>query len=77
MDAALLAYGGLSPAAWSRQQAAVFPHLARLVCSPNRGVRRALKAVLQRQVPSLLAAAAAGGGGSAAAARELAPAAPA
>lgn len=63
VDAALRAYAGLSPAAWARQQATAFPHLARLVCSPSRGVRRALRTLLQQQVPSVLAAARGGGGG--------------
>lgn len=56
VDAALHAYAGLSPPVWSRQQAAAFPHLARLVCSPSRPVRKALKALLQQHVPSVLAA---------------------
>ena len=54
MDAALQAYAALSPAAWGRQQAAAFPHLATLVCSPSRPVRKSLKVLLQRQVPTVL-----------------------
>ena len=65
VDAALRAYAGLSPSAWSRQQAAAFPALASLVCSPSRGVRRALRSLLQRQVPGTLAAAAGSGSGAA------------
>lgn len=57
MEAALRAYAGLSPAVWARQQAGAFPHLARLVCSPSRGVRRALRALLLQQVPGALEAA--------------------
>ncbi len=56
VDAALHAYAGLSSAAWARQQAAAFPHLAQLVCSPSKGVRRALRSLLQQQVPSVIAA---------------------
>lgn len=67
MDAALQAYAGLSSAAWVRQQAAAFPHLARLVCSPSKGVRRALRTLLDQQVPSVIAAMQAGPGAPAAA----------
>lgn len=64
VDAALQAYAGLSPAAWARQQTAAFPHLARLVCSPSKGVRRALRVLLQQQVPSAIAAMQASAGGA-------------
>lgn len=56
MEAALLAYAALPDAAWAAQQAAAFPHLAQLVCSPSLGVRRALRTLLQRRVAPALRA---------------------
>lgn len=56
VDAALRAFAGLSPAAWAAQQGAAFPHLARLVCSPSRPLRKSLQALLRGQVPPCLAA---------------------
>lgn len=56
VDAALRAFAGLSSAAWAAQQGAAFPHLARLVCSPSRPLRKSLQALLRRQVPACLAA---------------------
>ena len=50
VEAALLAFGEMSPEAWQRQQAAAFPMMALLMCNPNKGVRQALRDLMRKQV---------------------------
>jgi len=55
--AGLQAYGAVSAGPRSAELRTVFPALARLICSAQPPVRAALAALLQAQLPPLLATA--------------------
>lgn len=55
--AALAGCGAVEAATWRAELAAgdVFPHLARLICSPQPPVRAALARLMAAQLPPLIA----------------------
>jgi hypothetical protein len=53
--AVLRGYESICGQSWRTEMRGVFPHLARLICSAQPSVRLALAAVLQAQLPPLIA----------------------
>lgn len=64
VEAALAAFASMPQDMWRRQQGVVFSHLAALMCSPSRGVRQALRRLVQRQMGGDVILMAGGGGGA-------------
>jgi hypothetical protein len=51
----LRGYEGICGESWRSELRAIFPHLARLICSAQPSVRLALAGLLQAQLPPLIA----------------------